>query len=179
VDILVFGRRSGRHAIEYVREAAWTPLPPEPEAAAREQLECIMQGNGEESVAAIRKELQEEMMDKVSVFRTGESLTAMAEKLKDLKERYRKIHIRDKSKAYNSELMEAWELGNLLELAEVTTSAALERRESRGAHFREDYPKRDDENFLKHSLVYRTDQGLEIRYKPVVITRFQPQERKY
>ncbi|MCC6445415.1 MAG: succinate dehydrogenase flavoprotein subunit [Armatimonadetes bacterium] len=179
VDILVFGRRSGRHATGYIREADWPPLPEGPDASARQQFEAILSSTGGESVGAIRKELQEEMMDKVSVFRTGAGLEAMSRKIRELRDRYRKVQVRDKSKSYNTEMLEAWELGSLLDLAEVTTLAALERRESRGGHFREDFPERDDANFLKHSLVYRTEKGLELSHKPVTITRFQPQERKY
>ncbi|MCI0402094.1 MAG: succinate dehydrogenase/fumarate reductase flavoprotein subunit, partial [Acidobacteria bacterium] len=128
----------------------------------------------------VRDELQKEMMDKAGVFRTAETLTAGRERVRALQERYRRVRIQDTGHVFNTDLVEAIELGFLLDTAQVTVEAALARQESRGAHSREDFPKRDDVNWLKHSLGYQTPSGsIEFRYKPVSITRFQPQERKY
>ena len=119
------------------------------------------------------------MMEKGSVFRNEEGLKKGIEEIRSLKERYNNIGVVDKRKAFNFELMEAMELGHQLALAEVILFSALHRRESRGAHFREDFPNRADRYFLKHTLVFQTPKGPEVKYKPVKITRFQPEARVY
>ncbi|HEY8478128.1 MAG TPA: succinate dehydrogenase flavoprotein subunit [Chloroflexota bacterium] len=179
VDIIVFGRRAGKHAIGFVRENDWPALPPEPDARAREEIGRLLSPEGNESWAKIRDQLQAEMMDKASVMRDQEKLEAMGEVLDDLRERYRRVRLTDRSPRFNTELLEALELGYLLDVSRAIVAGALGRTESRGAHYREDYPKRDDANWLKHTLAYLTPKGVELRYKPVVITRFQPTERKY
>jgi succinate dehydrogenase / fumarate reductase flavoprotein subunit len=179
VDILVFGRRGARHAAKFVKENDWAPLPAKPDERAREQVSRVMAASGKERAASIRDALQDEMMEKASVFREAKSLVAMRETLGELRERYRQVKIDDRGTKYNTELLEVIELGNLLDLAEVLVESALVRQESRGAHSREDFPKRDDINWLKHTLAYRTPKGVEFRYKPVTITKFQPMERKY
>ncbi len=179
VDILVFGRRAGRHLRQFVRDGDFLPLPPNPEAPIRSELARIRESPGKESIAQIRRILQEEMMDKASVFREEAGLKAVLEVIGELEERAKRIQITDKGRSFNTALLEALELGYLLDLAKVTVVSALARTESRGAHYREDYPKRDDVNWLKHTLAFRTERGIECRYKPVVITRFHPEERKY
>jgi len=179
VDILVFGKLAGRDMAEYIRGADFAPLPKDADGPARQECEHLLTSNGSESVARLRETLQREMMDKASVFRTQEGLEAMLATLKELKDRYRRVRIQDKGKIFNTDLQEALELGYLLDLAEVTVVSALARRESRGAHYREDFPKRNDAEWLKHTLAYRINGEFELRYKPVVITRFQPVERKY
>ncbi len=179
VDILVFGKLAGRDMAEYIRGADFAPLPKDADGPAREECERLLTSNGSESVARLRETLQREMMDKASVFRTQEGLEAMLTTLKELKDRYRRVRLQDKGKIFNTDLQEALELGYLLDLAEVTVVSALARRESRGAHYREDFPKRNDAEWLKHTLAYRINGEFELRYKPVVITRFQPVERKY
>jgi len=179
VDILVFGRRSGRHAALYAREVDLPPLPDDPERYARQQIEALLRREKGESVAEIRSTLQSEMMDKCSVFRTGTNLLLLSKTIQNLKDRYRGVAIQDRGKRFNTELMEAWELGCLLDVADCTVASASQRAESRGAHYREDFPKRDDVHWLKHTLAYKKEEGWEFRYKPVVITRFQPTERKY
>ncbi|MBI3977983.1 MAG: succinate dehydrogenase flavoprotein subunit [Chloroflexi bacterium] len=179
VDIVVFGRRAGRHALRYLAEAELGPLPREPEALARSQVDRLLSGRGDETPAAIRKTLQDEMMDKASVARTADGLQFMLNSIGELKDRYTRVRIQDQGRVHNTDLQEALELGYLLDLAETIVASALVRTESRGAHYREDFPTRDDANWLKHTLAYRTETGVEFRYKPVSITRWQPMERKY
>ncbi|MCS7087655.1 MAG: succinate dehydrogenase flavoprotein subunit [Thermoflexales bacterium] len=179
VDLVVFGKRGGVRMAEYAKQASFRPI--NYDTAAKEgaaQLDRIRNNNGTERPSAIRKELQALMDDKVGVYRTGAGLEEALDHIRDLQARFRRIRIDDKGYKWNTDLMEAWELGNLLDLAEVTAYSALWRQESRGGHYREDYPYRDDTNFLKHSMVWK-DGKLEIRSKPVRITRYPPEERKY
>ena len=179
VDILVFGRRGGRHAAKFIQENDWAPLPSHPEEPARALLDGLKSSRGKERAADIRDTLQDKMMDKASVFREAKGLTAMREKLRELRARYAQVSVQDQSAPYNTELLEVVELGALLDLAQVLVECALVRQESRGAHFREDFPKRDDPHWLKHTLAYKGEGGIEFRYKPVTITKFEPKERKY
>jgi succinate dehydrogenase flavoprotein subunit len=179
IDILVWGRRSGLDAAKFVSENDYEPLPNNPEAQAYAELESVLNANGKESVAQIRKTMQLTMDKYVSVFRTGEEMKKAIGVLNDLREQYQDISIQDKGKKFNTDLLEALELGYLLDLAYATAASALNRTESRGAHSREDYPQRDDVNWLKHTLAYKDDGGVRFAYKPVVITKYQPKERKY
>jgi succinate dehydrogenase / fumarate reductase flavoprotein subunit len=140
---------------------------------------AILDRTGGESQAAIRDALRDVMMDKVSVFREEKGLREALQAIRDLKERYARVSISDHGHCFNQELQETLELGNLLDLAEATALSALGRTESRGAHSREDFPKRDDANWLKHTLACRSGGGIVLKYKPVTVTRFQPKERKY
>jgi succinate dehydrogenase / fumarate reductase flavoprotein subunit len=131
-------------------------------------------------MADIRNELQTEMMDKCGVFRNEADLKTVLGKVRELRARYDHAGIGDHGKTFNTDLLEALELRNLIELAEVAVVGALARKESRGAHAREDYPKRDDVNFLQHTLAYREPDGnIRLEYKPVVLGTFEPKERKY
>ncbi len=180
LDIIVFGKRAGIDMVRYCQENDFLPLPREPEAFARQELEALRgRQDGRHRAADIRREMQNLMMADVSVFREEPGLKEAVNNLKDLRERYQHITIDDKGKRFNTDLLEAWELGALLEVAEVTAVAALNRTESRGGHYREDYPKRDDKNWLKHSLAYCKDGNVELRYKPVTITEYEPKERVY
>jgi len=179
VDLVVFGRRGGRAMAEFCKQADLTPLPKEPEGWARAELERLRGSSGKERAADIRSALQQTMMDHVSVFRENAGLETALDTIKELQERYRHLHIDDRGRRFNTEVLEAFELGSLLDLAEVTTTAALARTESRGAHWREDFPKRDDVNWLKHSLAYRKNGEIVLKYKPVTITQWQPKERVY
>ena len=179
VDIIVFGRKGGKGLGEFVKKGQLKPLPADPERRTRERIEKTYAGSGKDSVAAIRTQLQAEMMDKAGVYRIESELKKMLEIIEGLKARYQSVRLQDRGKKFNMELLEAFELEHLLQLSEVTATCALAREESRGAHSREDFPKRDDARFLKHSLAYDEGGKVALRYKPVSITRFQPQERKY
>ena len=184
VDILVFGRRSGRDMARYVAESEFPALPPQPAEQAEARIARLREGSGgggrEESAAVVREELQQELTEKASVFRTANNLVQALDRVRELQQRYQQVRVQDRSRVFNTDLVEALELGFLLDTAEVTVAGALARQESRGAHFREDFPQRDDQNWLKHTLAYRTaGGGVVLKYKPVSITRFQPKERKY
>jgi len=180
LDATVFGERTGRTALEYAKNAEFGKINESHEKArVLNQVEEIFQRDGSESYNDIRNEMKEVMMAKCGVFRDAEKLKSCIAAIQDLKERYKKGKVTDKGQLFNSELYEIIELGNMLEMAEIISTAALARQESRGGHFRTDFPKRDDQDFLKHSLVSRNESGLELKYKPVVITRYQPKERTY
>jgi succinate dehydrogenase / fumarate reductase flavoprotein subunit len=179
LDLIVFGKHSGLRAAEFAKGASYQPLPPDAADFARQQLDTLRHSRGEEKVATLSQEMKAVMFDHVGIFRTQAGMQEALEKVRELRQRFEKISLDDDGKIFNTDLMNAWELGNLLELAEVTTVSALARTESRGAHARDDYPKRDDKNWLKHSLSWQKDGDIELRYKPVKITRFQPKERVY
>src|SRR5690606_16442176 len=178
-DLIVFGRRAGRNAAAYAQGAAYGDLPSGVQERAREMLDKVMNGPGTEKVSRIRSDLQESMMDNASVFRTADTLSKQVEILKELRARFERIGVEDKGKQYNTELMEAVELGFLLDNAEQLVHAALNRTESRGAHSREDHQERDDGSWLKHNLVYREDDGVRIDYRPVTLGRYEPKPRVY
>ncbi len=179
VDILVFGRRAAKDMARYVKENDWAPLPRNPEARAAEEIGTLRSGKGTVPPVSIRGKLRRQMTEKVSVFRQKKPLQELRETLVELQESYKHLALQDRGMLYNTELVEALELGAMLDISETIAAGALARQESRGAHYREDFPKRDDIHWMQHTLAYRTDHGLELRYKPVVITRFQPMERKY
>ena len=179
LDINVFGRRAGIAASEYVKDADWPELPENPESYVVSMLEGLRNNTGTERVHILRKTMQETMDLNAQVYRTGETLQKALDDVRSLKERYKSISISDKGLRYNTDLLEAVELGFLLDLAESLVVSALARKETRGGHAREDYPNRDDENFMKHTMAYLTEDGVKLDYKPVVITRYQPMERKY
>ncbi|UFR02729.1 succinate dehydrogenase flavoprotein subunit [Streptomyces sp. Go40/10] len=184
LDINVFGRRAGIAAAEYSAKADFVELPENPESFVVEQIERLRNSTGTERVATLRRELQETMDANVMVFRTEQTIKTAVEKIAELRERYQNVAIQDKGKRFNTDLLEAIELGNLLDLAEVMAVSALARKESRGGHYREDYPNRDDVNFMRHTMAYREvgadgSETVRLDYKPVVQTRYQPMERKY
>ena len=178
-DLLVFGRRAGIHAAEYAAANPYPELPKDAEERSRELLATARSGSGKEKAGRLRKELQRSMMDQASVFRTAETLQAQVDKVAELKQRYAEVGVEDSGAQFNTELMEALELGFLLDNAEQLTHAALNRTESRGAHSREDFKERDDENWLKHTLVYKEDDGVRIDYKPVTLGIYEPKPRVY
>ncbi len=194
LDINVFGKRAGRNAVEYVKDAEFVPLPENPAQAVRDLLEGLRNNPGTERIAVLRKTLQDEMDRKAQVFRTDESLSDVMDVIADLRERYNNVHVDDKGKRFNTDLLEAVELGFLLDLAEVVVVAARNRKESRGGHMRDDYPTRDDENYLRHTMAYLSGDAhsshpadhIRLDWKPVVFTkdeagelRYPPLERKY
>jgi succinate dehydrogenase / fumarate reductase flavoprotein subunit len=179
VDIIVFGRRSGIDALRYMPEAEFSPLPAGVEEPSRERVERLLDGAGGENAAVIRREMQEAMEEYASVMRDEVRLLKMQEKMAELWERYGRVSIGDKGRLFNTDLLEALELENLLECSEAIVEGALARQESRGAHYREDFPERDDASFLVHTLVYKNGGRPLIGYKPVTITRFAPKPRTY
>jgi len=180
LDLVVFGRRGGKAIAEFLKTASFFDISYKADEKTKEIMSKLISSNGTEKVVEIRTELQNAMMEDCGIFRTAESLRKMIVKLEELKERYKNISIQDKSKVFNTELVEAIELDNLLKNAEATVYGAYNRTESRGAHTREDYPLRNDQEWMKHTFVYEKENGKpEIRYKPVVVTRYQPMERKY
>jgi succinate dehydrogenase / fumarate reductase flavoprotein subunit len=180
LDINVFGRRAGIAAAEYAASVEPPVVPTESETVVVGMVEKLLSANGGERVHNIRRALQETMDRNAQVYRTEESLKQAEQDIAALKARYANIAITDKGKRFNSDMLEAIELGFLLELAEVMVISARARNESRGGHFREDYPTRDDVNFMRHTMAYRSEDGaIRLDYKPVVQTRYQPMERKY
>lgn len=186
LDINVFGKRAGIAAAEYAKTADFVELPEDPEAYTVQLLEHVRTSDGGERVAAIRKDLQDTMDANMQVFRSKETLEQALADIAALEERYQRITVQDKGKRFNLDLLEAVELGFLLDLAKVMTVAALHREESRGGHYREDFPDRDDENFMKHSMAYKDEAatsesvaGIRLDTKPVIFTRYEPMVRKY
>ncbi len=208
LDINVFGKRAGISAAGYAAGAAWVELPENPAVRVQAELEEIRTRADGERVADIRRALQETMDANAQVFRTDESLQQALADLKDLRKRFASVSVQDKSRTFNTDLLEAVELGFLLDIAETVVVGALNRKESRGGHFREDFPDRDDAGFMKHTMAYRRplpaeghrmwggdtdgdhegsfahttvfdDYQLVLGSKPVTVTRYQPMERKY
>lgn len=179
VDLVVFGKRGGIAMAEYAKKASFRPINKETaHKYGEDSLNAIRNSKGTERPAAIRKELQVMMDEKVGVYRTGAGLRQALEVIKGLQARFKNLKIDDRGMKWNTDVSEAWELGCLLDLAEVTAATALWREESRGGHYREDFPNRDDKKFLNHSIVWKNGK-IEIKMKPVRITRHQPVERKY
>ncbi|MEL0316418.1 MAG: succinate dehydrogenase flavoprotein subunit [Aquiluna sp.] len=186
LDINVFGKRAGKYSVEYAKTAKQVPMPEDAAKDVVAMLAKVRASKGKEKIAQLRKELQETMDKNAQVFRTEETLNEALAKISELRARYENISIQDQGKRFNTDLLEAVELGFLLDLAEVTVITCRERRESRGAHLREDYPDRNDKKFMVHSMAYLQDKkdkktgvNISVDWKPVVITNYQPMERKY
>jgi succinate dehydrogenase / fumarate reductase, flavoprotein subunit len=179
LDIVVFGRRGGRDMARYAGEADLPNLGDRPEADAGGELQRLLGSSGGDNIADIRDELQEQMFDLAGVVRVEEGLRKMQDLLGGLRERYGRAVVQDKGRVYNTDLMEAWELGALLDCSDTLVAAALARDESRGGHYREDHPLRDDDHWLRHSLAYRADDGIRLEYKDVKTGTYLPMERKY
>ena len=180
LDIIVFGRRAGAHAAEFANGSTMSDLPADAAAQTLDMLDGLLTRERGESSADIRTQLQAEMFDKACVVRTEEGLASMESTLHDLRARYDMLGVQDKGSVYNTDLMETVELGYLLDCAEALVHAARARTESRGGHFREDHPLRDDANWLTHTLSYRNQDGsIHQEYKPVKMGPYVPMERKY
>src|SRR5512143_2390070 len=179
LDLVVFGKHAALKAAEYANGVDFEKLPSDAESYARSQFDTLRNGTGKENAFDITREMKKVMFEDVGIYRSGAIMEGAIDKVYELKERYKHVRVTDAGRIFNTELLNAWELSNLLDVAEVVAVSALNRRESRGGHSREDYPKRDDQNWLKHTLACRVDGKIEISYKPVVITRYQPKERVY
>jgi succinate dehydrogenase / fumarate reductase flavoprotein subunit len=179
LDLIVFGKYSGLKAAEYANGADYKPLPQDPTDFTRQQLDAILNSRGNENAFEIGEEMKSVMFDHVSVFRTEEGMSQALEKVQELRDRIKQVERPDTGHTFNTELLNIWELICLLELAEVTTVSALARKESRGAHAREDFPERDDENWLKHTLAWVENGVVRLGYKPVDVSMFEPKKRVY
>jgi len=179
-ECLVFGAVSGEEAAKYALSKSFREISMDKVLEEEKRIfDSILGREGDERVPAIRDEMRKIMNDKVWIFRTGDELKEALKEIRQLKERFKNIRVEDKGKCFNMGLVEALQLDFTLDLAEVTIVSALARTESRGAHYRLDYPKRDDENWLKHTLAYYTLEGPRLEYIPVTITKWTPTERKY
>jgi succinate dehydrogenase / fumarate reductase flavoprotein subunit len=186
LDINVFGKRAGIYAVEYAQTAKHVPVPKNAADEVVAMIDKVRNSKGTEKVAVLRKELQDTMDMNAQVYRTEDSLNEALDKIAELRVRYENISVQDKGTRFNTDLLEAIELGFLLDLAEVLAFTARERRESRGGHFREDFETRNDDKFMVHSMAYLTDKkakkpadNIKLDWKPVTITNYQPMERKY
>lgn len=185
LDINVFGKRAGNNAVAYAQGADFVDLPTDAADGVVKLLAQLREGEGTENVAEIRKALQETMDRNAQVFRTEETLQTALADIAELRKRYPNVRIHDRGRRFNTDLLEAVELGFLLDLAEIVVVSAINRKESRGAHMRDDYPKRDDVNYMQHTMAYRTageigvPQEIRLDWKPVRVTHYEPQERKY
>ncbi len=179
LDLVVFGKYAGLKAAEYANQAGFEKLPGDVEAEARSAFEALRNGSGRANAFDLSTELKKIMFEDVGIYRNEKGMSEALEKIRELKERFKDVRVADTGKIFNTELLNAWELGNMLDVAEAVTVSALNRKESRGGHSREDYPERNDANWLKHTLITKKDGKLEISYKPVVITKYPPKARVY
>jgi len=180
LECVVFGRRTGAAIADFVEGRK---LPEVNEGSyleeAREQLQGLLDRSGECRIGELRQEFQDMMTQHCGVFRTEEVMREGLEKAQQLRERFAQVYLDDKGKLWNTEIVEALELRNLMLVGQIILSGALNRQESRGSHSREDFPKRDDENYLRHTLAYYSPAGIDVAYRPVKLGMFEPKERKY
>ncbi len=179
VDLVVFGKRAGADITAYASKNPLAPLPADAELAVSSKINRLLGIGGKERAAAIRAEMQGTMTQLCSVFRDKKGLEQALERIRELQGRMANLELMYKGKHFNYELEEALELEVMLKLAEAIVYSALQREESRGAHYRKDFPERNDEAWLKHTLIFRRPSGFEVQYKPVVVTRFEPKARVY
>jgi len=179
LDLVVFGKYAGIKAAEYAKTADLEKLPENAEADSRSQFEAFRKGPGKENAFDISTEMKKVMFDDVGIYRNEKGMSEALEKVKALQERFKGVRATDTGRIFNTELLNLWELGNMLEVAEVVAACALNRKESRGGHSREDFPERDDQEWMKHTLAWKQDGKVTIDYKPVVVTKYQPKKRVY
>jgi succinate dehydrogenase / fumarate reductase flavoprotein subunit len=179
-DCLAFGSVAGEEAAKHALSSGLRELPRGKLLAEEKRVfEGILGNEGDEGVSAIRDEMRRVMNEKVWIFRRGDELKSALKEIRQLKKRFKSVRVEDKGRSFNTGLVEALQLDFTLDLAEVTVVSALARTESRGAHYRLDYPKRDDETWLKHTLAYYTKDGPRLEYIPVTITKWSPSARTY
>jgi succinate dehydrogenase / fumarate reductase flavoprotein subunit len=179
VDLIVFGRRAGRHMAEFVRQAHGIGLGDDEVSTAKARIAELTDGKSGTQEAGIRESMETVMMEEVGIYRNEKHMTEAVDRLQELRHDYRDVRMQDASKRFNTNLLEILELGNLLDLSLITAESARNRQESRGAHSREDYPERDDANWLKHTLTWLQGDTIRIGYKPVDISVWKPKPRKY
>jgi succinate dehydrogenase / fumarate reductase flavoprotein subunit len=179
IDLVVFGRRAGVSVTKYVEKNVLLPLPPESESDVEKTINNLLGSHGDYKVPAIREAMQRVMAEKCSVFRDQNGLTEALAIIRELKQKHANLNLANKSRRFNYELQDALELGNMLKTAETMAFSALSREESRGSHFRNDHPERNDEEWLKHTLVHSSNGRLTLSYKPAVVTKFSPEKRRY
>jgi len=179
VDLVVFGKRAGADITDFADKNPLAPLPKDAELAVSSKMDRLLGMAGKEHAAMVREDMQKTMTQLCSVFRDRKGLEQAMQRIRELKGRMANLGLMSKGKRFNYELEEALELEVMMKLAEVIVYSALQREESRGAHYRNDFPERNDEAWLKHTLVFPMQTGFEVRYKPVVVTRFEPKARKY
>jgi succinate dehydrogenase / fumarate reductase flavoprotein subunit len=180
LDLVVFGKHAGLRAAGFATEAEYQPLPPDPTEFTRLQFDRIRSADGKDNAFDIATTMKKVMFDDMGIFRSGKGMENALQVVRELQERFKHVSVTDTGSIFNMELINVWELGNLLDLAEVTTVSALARTESRGGHSREDYPDRDDKNWLKHTMAYVDEKGrIDLKYKPVFMTKYEPKVRTY
>jgi succinate dehydrogenase / fumarate reductase flavoprotein subunit len=180
LECIVYGRRTGKAIAQYVQNRKLPEINEQSYLrAAQEQINALLNQSGTTRIGQLRQAFQDCMTDYCGVFRSQELMREGLNQLQQLQQQYQQIYLDDKGNSWNTEIIEALELRSLMVVGEIILTAALNRQESRGAHCREDYPKRDDANFLKHTLAYYSPAGIDLNYLPVTITMFEPQERKY
>jgi succinate dehydrogenase / fumarate reductase flavoprotein subunit len=179
VDLIVFGRRAGQHIGEFVKHADGVAVKEDAVGEAKQRIAGLTKGQAGPHAGNLRDTMETVMMEDVGIYRTESKMTRAIMTLESLRHDYKDVRVQDVTKRFNSDLLETLELGNLLDLALITAESARNRKESRGAHCREDYPERDDPNWLKHTLTWLDGDALRIGYKSVDVSIWEPKPRKY